>query len=152
MTTERDEDALWRSIVENYGDRVTLDPPPAERASPPSDEVVPERITEVAPGPEDDRLDARLDSSHDPWDDDPEDHYVPPEPPPLPRPEPPRLLAWAGVFGVPVLTIVLAVFHVLVPTWASLMGLAWFVGGFGYLVATMRRDHDDYGGDDGAVI
>ena len=26
----RDEDLLWRSIVDNYGDRVTLDPTPEE--------------------------------------------------------------------------------------------------------------------------
>ena len=33
----RDEDVLWRSIVDNYGDRVTLDPTPEETTDEPAD-------------------------------------------------------------------------------------------------------------------
>ncbi|WP_158604448.1 hypothetical protein [Nocardioides mangrovicus] len=141
MTNEPDLDAAWRSIVENYGERATLDDPPAEV----------EPLVRPQPSPQSASQADRVEE-HDPAPEaDPEDHFVPPEPPPMSLPEPPRLLAWAGVLGVPVLAVVLAVVHVAVPSWAGVLGLAWFVGGFGYLVATMRRgDDDDW--DDGAVI
>ena len=84
--------------------------------------------------------------------DDPEDHFVPPEPERVPTPEPPRLIAWAGVFGVPVVVLVLVVLQVSLPPWASMLCLAWFVGGFGYLVATMRREPPDNDWDDGARL
>lgn len=155
--TERDEEALWRSIVENYGDRISLESPAeaaAEQApesgaeaSSPAPTSAPTSGQPPVPPPvhrdEPDVLDA--------WDD-PHEHFVPPEPPPLPRLEPPRLLAWAGVFGVPLLVILVSILKITIPTWGSLLGLAWFVGGFGYLVATMRRDQDPDDWDDGAVV
>ncbi len=75
---------------------------------------------------------------------------MPPPAPPLPRPEPPRLLAWFGVLGAPLVALVLLVIGVL-PSWASFFLFCWFVGGFGYLVATMRSDGRD-GWDDGARV
>jgi hypothetical protein len=148
--TERDEEALWRSIVENYGDRISLESPaePSTEATPEAgldSGVTPQPLLQppAAQRDEPDVLDA--------WDD-PDDHFVPPDPPPLPRLEPPRLLAWAGVFGVPVLVILVTVLKIMIPSWASLLGLAWFVGGFGYLVATMRRDEGPDDRDDGAVV
>lgn len=147
--SERDEEALWRSIVENYGERISLESPAEPTVEPepdpPADPGPPVRPRAQPPAQRDepDVLDA--------WDD-PDDHFVPPEPPPLPSPEPPRLLAWAGVFGVPILVIVVSVLKISVPSFVSLLGLAWFVGGFGYLVATMRRDGDPDERDDGAVL
>ena len=147
--SERDEEALWRSIVDNYGERISLESPAEPTAEPepdsPDDPGPPVRPRAQPPAQRDepDVLDA--------WDD-PDDHFVPPEPPPLPSPEPPRLLAWAGVFGVPILVIVVSVLKISVPSFVSLLGLAWFVGGFGYLVATMRRDGDPDERDDGAVL
>jgi len=150
----RDEELLWRSIVDNYGDRVTLDPPPGESSAeapeertdePPAASQVP-----AAPTPHEDQpAEARdwLDAY-----DDPEDHFVPPEPERVPTPEPRRLIAWAGVFGVPVAVLVLVVLQVSLPPWASMLCLAWFVGGFGYLVATMRREPPDNDWDDGARL
>jgi hypothetical protein len=40
------------------------------------------------------------------------------------------------------------------PGWAAVLMALALIGGFVYLVATMprRRDHDDWGGDDGAVV
>ena len=140
--SESDEDALWRSIVENYGERISLESP-ADPMVEPGAPTVPPRVQPPAQRDEPDLLDA--------WDD-PEDHFVPPEPPPLPHPEPPRLLAWAGVFGVPLLVVLVSVLKISVPSFFSLLGLAWFVGGFGYLVATMRRDDDPDKWDDGAVV
>ena len=153
----RDEDLLWRSIVDNYGDRVTLDPTPGEPTGEPTAETLEEPTEEptatqvpAAPSePEEQPAEARdwLDAY-----DDPEDHFVPPEPERVPTPEPPRLIAWAGVFGVPVVVLVLVVLQVSLPPWASMLCLAWFVGGFGYLVATMRREPPDNDWDDGARL
>lgn len=154
--SERDEDELWRSIVENYGERIALDPPAEPSLEPPAPSPAEPGDSGHDPAPpvqphaqppaqrdEPDLLDA--------WDD-PDDHFVPPEPPPLPTLEPPRLLAWTGVFGVPILVIVASVLKISVPSFASMLCLAWFVGGFGYLVATMRRDGDPDEWDDGAVL
>jgi hypothetical protein len=81
---------------------------------------------------------------------DPEEHYVPPPAPPIPRPEPRRLLAWAGMLGAPVVALVLLVLGSL-PSFVSVVLFCWFVGGFGYLVATMN-DRGGDGWDDGAQV
>lgn len=156
-----DEDALWRSIVDNYGERAMLDPRTDREGSadgPVGAETADEAAQELGPQRDNERIVEPVDPAAteagdrlDAWDD-PEDHFVPPEPPPLPRLAPPQLLAWAGVFGTPVLTVAMAVLHLSVPIWASLLGLVWFVGGFGFLVATMRRDDDNDDWDDGAVL
>jgi hypothetical protein len=149
----RDEDLLWRSIVDNYGDRVTLDPsadePTGEPPTEPTEEPTATQMPAAPSQPEEQPAEARdwLDAY-----DDPEDHFVPPEPERVPTPEPRRLIAWAGVFGVPVVVLVLVVLQVSLPPWASMLCLAWFVGGFGYLVATMRREPPDSDWDDGARL
>jgi hypothetical protein len=125
------EDAAWRSIVDNYGDRPLLEdaevapptPPPVHREEPEA---------EPPAGPE--------------------DHFRPPPPPALPLPSPPRLLAWLGLFGVPTLVLVLLVAGVDLPTWMGLVLMVWFVGGFVYLVASMRPGSGDDHDDDGAVL
>jgi len=141
-----DEDAAWREIIENYGERPEMGAPPDP--APP-----------VAPGPpEDEPVETLFDRSYldamntaATWED--EGHFVPPEPPPLPRLEPRRKLAWAGLFGAPFLLLLAVVFSLQFPTWLSGMLVAAFVGGFVYLVATMPRSrHDDWSGDDGAVV
>jgi hypothetical protein len=124
------EDEAWRAIVENYGDRPDLDPadaPPeaAAREEPP-----------VAPVPS-------------PTDDD--ERFVPPPPPPVPRSSPDRLAAWAGLFGAPLVLLVALVLNVSLPTWAGYVLVAWFVGGFLYLVVQMPSGPRDPG-DDGARL
>jgi hypothetical protein len=128
------DEAAWRAIVDNYGDRLDLgedvQEPPAEVPGSPRG-VFPEEEPVAPSGPE--------------------DHFVPPPPPPLPRPEPPRLLAWLGLFGVPILVLVSLMTGLNLPNWLGLILMVWFVGGFVYLVASMRpRAGDDY--DDGAVL
>jgi hypothetical protein len=162
--SQRDEEALWRSIVDNYGERIDLEPDQAtEQATDQATEQATEQATgqpaaEAPPEPatsmpaqtrREEPADARdwLDAY-----DDPDDHFVPPEPERVAAPEPPRLLAWAGVFGVPVAVLLLVVLQVTLPPWGSLLCLAWFVGGFGYLVATMRREPPDDEWDDGARL
>jgi len=152
----RDEDVLWRSIVENYGDRVTLDPTPEATPEEPTGESTGEPTATQVPATtsQPDEQPEQPAEARDWLDayDDPEDHFVPPEPERVPTPEPPRLIAWAGVFGVPVVVLVLVVLRVSLPPWASMLCLAWFVGGFGYLVATMRREPPDNDWDDGARL
>lgn len=134
------EDAEWRSIVDNYGDRPEFTPPAAPEPEPVPDLEVPIELTPVL-GPRS-------------WEAEPEDdHYVPPPPPPLPRPQGFRLAAWLGLFGVPTVVLVCIVLNVSLPSPLGFLALVWFVGGFGYLVATMNGPKDPDGGwDDGAVI
>lgn len=183
-----DEEAAWRMIVENYGDRPELGEPPSgtdpDRADgrgaetgagpaaydgtqrrrtdpapdaepPPADHESSPPTPPTPPGPR--RFDA-LDQSHpavpEPrpaWDD--EGHFVPPEPPPLPVPTPARRVAWAGLFGAPLVMLAAIALGWAYPTWVTALLVAAFVGGFVYLVATMQRTHhDDWSGDDGAVV
>jgi hypothetical protein len=133
------QDAAWREIVENYGDRPLLDDEPDEQ--PPAEPVAehPAAVAEPPPAPAPAPVAP------------PEEHFVPPPPPPVPWAEPRRLLAWLGLFGVPVLVLVGIVTQVSVPSWLGLLLMVWFVGGFVFLVASMRpgpRDEDD----DGAVV
>jgi hypothetical protein len=147
------EDAAWQSIVDHYGEHPEfIGPAEAESAPESADESGPE------PGPE---VPAHLFAFEAPpelgprsWEPAPDDdRYVPPPAPPLPRPQGLRLLAWIGLFGVPAVVLVCIVLHVSLPSPLGFLALVWFVGGFGYLVATMNGPKDPDGGwDDGAVI
>jgi hypothetical protein len=155
-----DEEAAWRGIVENYGERPALDEggPGADTTGlSPFDRSYLDAL-DAPLRPLGDGLDRPTRRSLESPDQDlpePTDHFVPPEPPPIPRGTPARRLAWAGLLGSPV-ALLLAVFvHMLtgwvVPTLFTLGVAAAFVGGFSFLVATMPRDRgDDW--DDGAVL
>jgi hypothetical protein len=80
-----------------------------------------------------------------------EERFVPPTPGPTPLPEPPRLIAWCGVLGAPVVFLVFLIAGARLPSWASTLLVCAFIGGFVFLVATMRREPRDPG-DDGAVV
>jgi len=135
-----DEDALWRSIIDNYGERPTIDEPePEVEVEPPPVLRDPEPHSQV------------IDDEPETAEAGPEDHYVPPPPPPLPKPPPARLLAWTGLFGVPALVLVALVAGLELSAWMGLILMVWFVGGFVFLVASMRPGSgDDY--DDGARL
>lgn len=127
------EDADWRAIVEQYGDAPEFPEPAKPAPEPPMVFEVPAELGFA--------------------DQDDEDGFVPPPPPPLPRPRGVRLLAWVGLFGVPALVVLGLIVNVSLPSYVGLLCLAWFVGGFGYLVATMAGPKDpDSGWDDGAVL
>jgi hypothetical protein len=85
----------------------------------------------------------------DPWED--EGRFVPPPAPPVPLAEPPRLLAWIGLFGSPTLLLVALVIGWQLPGWLSTLLIGSFIGGFAYLVATMNREPRDPG-DNGARL
>jgi hypothetical protein len=81
---------------------------------------------------------------------DADEHFVPPPAPPIPRPEPRRLLAWAGLLGAPLVGLLFLLLGGL-PAAVSFLLFCWFVGGFGYLVATMNDGNRD-GWDNGAQV
>lgn len=141
-----DEDAAWREIVAHYGEEPQA--PPAGRGP----AVEPER----APKPSEEKLRGLFQPSwSDPleteatWDD--EGHFVPPTPPPMPVLDPRRRMAWAGLFGSPLLMLVVVVLGWTLPGWLMFLLALAFTGGFVYLVATMPRKRGD-GYDDGAVV
>ena len=150
-----DEEEAWRQIVENYGERPSLDeaagsdPLPEERSSDllePDDPEPPQQWSEHVIGlPQQ----PAWVHSPDPWED--EGRFVPPTPPPIPLAEPKRLLAWAGIFLAPVLVLIGVIFPINEPRWLTGLLIAWFVGGFVYLVITMPGNGRDPW-DDGARI
>jgi hypothetical protein len=132
--SERAQDEAWRDIVDHFGERAELDePPPAPAPVAPAPEPDPEPVDVFA---------AAYDEA---------ERFVPPPPPPLPRPEPKRAVAWAGLFGAPVLALVALVFKIDLPSLLDFALVGWFVGGFGYLVATMSKTPRDPW-DDGSRI
>jgi len=85
--------------------------------------------------------------------DDPDDHFQPPTPPPVPLPDAISRAAWAAVLGGPLFLIIATIFDLDIAGWPGLLGLGAFVGGFVTLVARMPdRPPNDLGGDDGAVV
>jgi len=141
---EADEDALWRGIVEGYGERPEF---PETGTSEP--EVL--EPTDTIPGEPEPGFEIPRELNEASWAD--EGHFVPPEPPPVPRPRGIRAVAWFGIFGIPALMLVLLLAHYTPPSPIGLIMIAWFVGGFGYLVATMNTGSDpDRGWNDGAVL
>jgi hypothetical protein len=165
-----DEEAAWRLIVENYGERVQLGGPTTEPAAPvaPASGVFDRSYLDAMS-----RRSDPVDQPVDPTTDEPEgqladpaaerrdrrgsdgldetEHFVPPEPPPVPRGTPARRLAWGGLFVPPLLMLLAVVLSWTFPGWAAFGLVAAFVGGFVFLVLTMPRDHGD-GRDDGAVV
>jgi hypothetical protein len=124
------EDAAWREIVDNYGDRPVLD---AEEPAAPAPDPAPD-----PPPPE----------LADLW---PEERFVPPPPPPLPRVPKDRLAAWLGVLVSPVVLLVAAVLRLSLPSPVVWLLIGGFLIGFGYLVSQMPRGPRDPF-DDGAVL
>ncbi len=139
----REREREWQDIVDNFGERAVLEPEAgrATGAQPPSEPDDPDNPDN--PG--------NPDSPGEPVAVDPDAQFVPPTPPPVPRPPVDRLLAWMGVFGGPALVLVFIVLGISVPAWTGLLLAAGFVGGFGYLVIRMSDEPRDPW-DDGAVL
>lgn len=93
-------------------------------------------------------------ASDDDLDETDEGHFVPPEPPPLPKADTTTKFAWIAVLGGPLLLLVMLILQQPMTWWSSVLGIGGFLGGFATLVARMRPG----GGDDdeppggGAVV
>jgi hypothetical protein len=138
--TSSDDDEVWKDIVERLTDS------PVEPAQPvhPAEPAAP--VESAGPGPD---VWNPEPWNPVPWED--EGRFVPPVPPKVPMPEPPRLIAWAGLISGPLLLLIFVLFSWRMPSWASTILIVWFVGGFGYLIATMKSGPRDPN-DDGAVV
>jgi hypothetical protein len=143
-----DEEAAWRSIVENYGERPQLgetqavDPAPVV-AEPADRDVFDRSYLDALESSLAEERRARREQ---------EEHFVPPEPPPVPRGTPARRLAWFGLFGAPLVMLAAVVFGLQYPAWVILGLVVAFIGGFVFLVATMPRRGGGDDWDDGAVV
>lgn len=139
----RDDDDVWRAIVDNYGDRPELDEP-----DPPEPDPGPDPAPfALAADPREEEQRTWDDPDSD-WD---TDRFVPPPPPPLPTTTPDRRAAWFGVFGSPAILLVCLILRLDLPLLLAYALVAGFVGGFLYLVLTMTREPRDPD-DDGAVL
>ena len=78
------------------------------------------------------------------------EHFVPPEPPPLPRPQRITLAAWIAVIGGLALVLISAILHV--GGLLAVVGLAAFISGFVALVSRARGNADRDDPDQGAVL
>ena len=115
----------------------------------PADEGAPTQATTAQPAPPEAEVD-RPDTDAT-WED--EGHFVPPDPPPVPRPAPLRLAAWIAVLLGPVLMTLVAALGWWVPDLVITALVVGFVSGVVYLIATMGDGPPDpYGPDDGAVV
>lgn len=86
--------------------------------------------------------------------DEDDDHFVPPEPPPLPPTDLTTKMAWTGAIGGPLLLIGAVLFQQPITWWMWTLGIGGFLGGFVTLIARMGDDDED-GFDDpgrGAVV
>ncbi|MEU9201689.1 hypothetical protein [Streptomyces sp. NPDC048332] len=175
-----DEDAVWRAIVEGYGEEPP-DPPGArpfrsveDLALPEEDSVAPDpdkglgksrpkppekplgSSVVFAPGvggPRDYEPAESAEGDIDDDDDSGEGHFVPPEPPPLPEADVTAKFAWLAVIGGPVLLLLAVLLQWEMTWWLTTVCVGGFLGGFATLVA--RMEHDDEDGDDpgrGAVV
>ena len=150
------DELAWQAIVDNFGERVELDEPPVDF---PVELTTDEPPTPEPPaGPFGGRFaDASGFATYaareqpDPVDDDEIEGYTPPEPPPLPRLAPDRALAWAGVFGSPLVLLLTLLLSISIPSWLGYLLICGFVGGFVYLVVKMPREPRDPW-DDGAQV
>ncbi len=142
---QRNDDEAWQAIVENYGEVPQVSDEAVTSADDPVGPVGP--VAPVGPtprSPDEDNWGPGLPDLDD-------ERFVPPEPPPVPRPSRDRAVAWAGVFGSPAVLLICLLLGVALPSFVAYVLVAGFVGGFCYLVWQMPRGpRDPY--DDGAVV
>ena len=85
--------------------------------------------------------------------DDTEEHFIPPPPPPLPNLDPIAKGAWTALFGGPAYLLVTTLVGWTVPSWAALLAVMAFVGGFAVIVIRLGDGPSRGAGpDNGAVL
>ncbi|HEX5917465.1 MAG TPA: hypothetical protein VFY76_06395 [Nocardioides sp.] len=147
----------WREIVENYGERPTLDDPSASPDEPAptaasaagsSPGAPPTELPEGLPEDlvDDDEVEKRERAIAE------SESFRPPPAPPFPAPRTwQRGLAWAGIFVAPVIALVIGLLSIYVHPLVGWLLVGWFVGGFAYLVLVMPKAPRDPW-DDGSRI
>ncbi|MBS4752314.1 hypothetical protein KG112_05765 [Nocardioides sp. zg-ZUI104] len=143
-----DQDAAWQQIVDNYGDRVLIDP--VEETSGETaghTDATPDRVEDLhlpdePADPDETAVGDDLDEV---------DRFVPEEAPPVAMPPLDRLLAWAGVLGSPVVLLVFLLLGLSLPGLLAWVLVGGFIAGFCYLVARMPGGPRDPW-DDGARV
>jgi hypothetical protein len=83
---------------------------------------------------------------------DPEEHFEPPTPPPVPVPDTVGRFAWAAAVGGPLFLLLGTLLGVDISGWPGFLAFGAFVGGFLTLVARMKDRPGSGGDDDGAVV
>ena len=81
----------------------------------------------------------------------PDEHFVPPEPPPLPRADAITWAAWVGAIGAPLLLVLLTALGVS-SGFVVVGAVAAFLGGVAILVSRMSSHRDPFDPYDGAVV
>jgi hypothetical protein len=151
VTRPEDEsrtELAWREIVEHYGERPVLDDAASRRDA--DDAMAAEEAGAREPLPadlaDDDEVEAREEAIAA------AERFRPPPPPPFPRPRTwQRGLAWSGIFVAPALALLIGLLSIYVVPLVGWLLVAWFVGGFLYLVLEMPRAPRDPW-DDGSRI
>ena len=136
--SDTDGEATWPK-AEDVGEADE----PAEEPPPEPEPAAPRQVV-IWRGSEED-VDAELERAI------PDEHFVPPDPPPLPRADAITWAAWIGVIGGPLLLLLVTVLGVGSSIFV-LMAAAGFLGGFAVLLTRMRSQRDPYDPDDGAVV
>ena len=146
MSTGRSEDEAWRSIVDNFGDRARLDDEPPE---PPDDPAADPRSTSPAgPGP----VVAAGTTAAGVWTTSPRSGSCRRS---RRRPRGSRCRSgWRGwpCSAAPRSSVVALLVSYDLPSLVGYALVAGFLGGFGYLVATMQRADERNPWDDGAQL
>jgi hypothetical protein len=139
-------DAAWDEIVSGFH---TAEPPSRPGVDEPSGSGLSSRLVRehtLPPGGQPRPAGPR---DYEVTEDPDEDRFIPPEPPPIPRPRDRfDTFAWAGAIGGPILIILAFVLGI--GSWLAAVGFAAFTAGFVTLIA---RSPDRRGDDDnGAVV
>ena len=154
------DEAAWQDLVAHYD--LPADPPGTapwpdrESLIPPARVIrpaTPPPAAAQARGPAADGSDTGEAGRSDEAGDDTEEHYIPPPPPPLPNLDPIAKGAWAALFGGPAYLLVTTLMGWTVPSWAALLAVMAFVGGFAVIVIRLGDGPSRGAGpDNGAVL
>src|SRR3954469_19581262 len=145
------EDDRWAAIVASLRDEPTSEEPPwpaAEGYAAASDDAAdPDDAHEAPTSPRNWRVE-----EPEP-DEDPEDHFVPPDPAPLPPTNPVTKYGWAAFLTGIVILVVPALFGQAIGNGWLTIAIVSLVGGFLTLVLQLKDGPpDDSDPDDGAVV
>ncbi|MFR9676712.1 hypothetical protein [Streptomyces sp. TR06-5] len=162
-TLPADEEAAWAEIVAGYGDEPDSRPDLREQQdaaaddggtegrgqqdaeaddAPPGGPVRSFTVYRAGTGPRDWRAPEEPD----------DDHFVPPEPPPLPEADTVTRFGWVAALGGPLLLVGAVLFGVPLSWWILTLGVGGFLGGFATLLTRLRDDDDFDDPAGGAVV